>query len=77
MSNTKELIECPFCGEGDFDKIGLKIHLIVYCEKYSNTPMEDPPKNDDGDYIDSRDPRVACELKYIGGPTRGGGRGRR
>ena len=31
-------ISCPFCGEKDFDKIGLKHHLINgYCEEYLNT----------------------------------------
>ena len=28
---------CPFCGERDFDLIGLKHHLINYCESYFNT----------------------------------------
>ena len=37
----KKIIECPFCGEDDFDKIGLKIHLTRYCEEYDATPMED------------------------------------
>lgn len=34
-------IVCPFCGDSDFDHIGLKIHL-TYCEKYANTPYSDP-----------------------------------
>ena len=46
MRDTK-MIKCPFCGEDDFDKIGLKIHLVLYCETYANTPMQDP-KDDDG-----------------------------
>jgi len=29
---------CPFCGEKDFDKIGLKFHLINYCKEYDNIP---------------------------------------
>jgi len=37
-----EEITCPFCGETDFDKIGLKIHLTCWCELYRNTPMHDP-----------------------------------
>ncbi len=49
MSETKTLIECPFCGEDDFDKIGLKIHLAFHCNEYLNTPMQDPPRNDDDD----------------------------
>jgi hypothetical protein len=31
---SEDLI-CPFCGETDFDEIGLKHHLIEYCEKYN------------------------------------------
>jgi len=30
-----ENIVCPFCGEKDFDKIGLKTHLIEFCEEYT------------------------------------------
>lgn len=29
-------IVCPFCGEDDFDKEGLKYHLGKYCEEYAN-----------------------------------------
>lgn len=29
-----EYIKCPFCGEDDFDLIGLKNHLEKYCQKY-------------------------------------------
>ncbi len=32
-----ENIICPFCGEEDFDLIGLKYHLRFYCEEYFNT----------------------------------------
>lgn len=28
---------CPFCGEKDFDAIGLKSHLQRDCEAYANT----------------------------------------
>ena len=28
---------CPFCGEGLFDKPGLKYHLENYCNVYSST----------------------------------------
>jgi len=28
------MIECPFCGEDDFDEIGLKFHLIHHCDAY-------------------------------------------
>ena len=27
-------IQCPFCGEGDFDLVGLKYHLERYCRDY-------------------------------------------
>ena len=27
---------CPFCGEDDFDKPGLKYHIETYCEQYKN-----------------------------------------
>ena len=27
-------IECPFCGETGFDRVGLKGHLEHDCEKY-------------------------------------------
>ena len=33
MSN----IICPFCGEEDFDLIGLKHHLQNHCEEYAAT----------------------------------------
>lgn len=27
---------CPFCGEDDFDSVGLKIHLTLgYCERFN------------------------------------------
>ena len=34
-------IDCPFCNEHDFDKIGLKYHLSNYCTEYKNTPDND------------------------------------
>ena len=31
-------LHCPFCNEqGDFDAIGLKYHLEVYCTEFQNT----------------------------------------
>lgn len=28
-------IRCPFCGENDFDKYGLKYHLMVFgCDEF-------------------------------------------
>jgi len=32
-----KLLQCPFCGDDDFDKIGLKHHLNNYCTEYDNT----------------------------------------
>ena len=25
---------CPFCGEAGFDRIGLRLHLIKWCEEF-------------------------------------------
>ena len=34
--NEKSEIYCPFCGEGDFDRIGLKHHLDTgWCNEYN------------------------------------------
>jgi hypothetical protein len=32
------MIACPFCGETDFDLIGLKSHLLNHCEEFDQTP---------------------------------------
>ena len=33
-----DLVDCPFCGESDFDLVGLKSHLQNGdCEGYENT----------------------------------------
>jgi len=32
-----EMVVCPFCGEEDFDLIGLKSHLLNDCENFINT----------------------------------------
>ncbi len=38
-----DLISCPFCGEKDFDLIGLKIHIYTgYCEKYDKINIQKP-----------------------------------
>ena len=43
QESINEDIICPFCGEKDFDLIGLKYHLKWYCEVYSNTEdLHDP-----------------------------------
>ena len=37
------LKRCPFCGEKDFDRLGLKIHFIRgYCDEYEKL-TEFPP----------------------------------
>ncbi|KKN28550.1 hypothetical protein LCGC14_0853170 [marine sediment metagenome] len=38
MGNEDSLV-CPFCGDDGFDLIGLKDHLIVYCEIYDEVPQ--------------------------------------
>lgn len=38
-----DTIRCPFCGEPDFDAIGLKNHFLRrWCEVFNDTPTEDP-----------------------------------
>ncbi len=44
MSKEKELNEedersCPFCGDDDYDAVGLKMHLVRgNCEVFNETP---------------------------------------
>ena len=39
IQNFEEVI-CPFCIEGDFDLVGLKIHFIRgYCDVFNNTDI--------------------------------------
>jgi len=35
--NKKAEIICPFCGEDDFDLIGLKHHLLNFCDEFRET----------------------------------------
>jgi len=38
LAGEKSGLNCPFCKEqGDFDAIGLKYHLEVYCTEFQNT----------------------------------------
>lgn len=38
--DKKTNLTCPFCGETDFDKVGLKIHIINgWCEEFENTEV--------------------------------------
>jgi hypothetical protein len=40
---TEPTLSCPFCGEDDFDLIGLKMHLIRgWCEAFDNLKL--PPR---------------------------------
>jgi hypothetical protein len=39
-----DLLTCPFCKEEDFDLIGLKYHLLSYCEVFESTPLSHPSK---------------------------------
>ncbi len=39
MTEEKPNVSCPFCGEEDFDLIGLKYHLTNYCEVYKETEV--------------------------------------
>ncbi len=32
-------IICPFCGEDDFDLIGLKMHLSLWCDRHDKTEV--------------------------------------
>lgn len=36
-------MECPFCGERDFDLVGLKGHLLNTCEEFdkTETPLQE------------------------------------
>ena len=36
-------LTCPFCSEGDFDAVGLKIHLTAgYCDAYNRVSVDVP-----------------------------------
>jgi hypothetical protein len=38
---------CPFCGEGDFDLVGLKMHLLRgWCDKLNETSIDVPRTRD-------------------------------
>jgi hypothetical protein len=34
-------IVCPFCGEDDFDQIGLRLHLFRWCEGFEAASNDD------------------------------------
>ena len=33
-ADSKESITCPLCHEEDYDKVGLKAHLELFCDEY-------------------------------------------
>lgn len=33
---TDELVKCPFCEEKGFDAVGLKSHLLRWCEEFEH-----------------------------------------
>lgn len=35
--NPDDLLDCPFCGEREFDAIGLKDHLLTNCSVFAET----------------------------------------
>lgn len=37
---TMTMYCCPFCGEDDFDLIGLKLHLLRWCKKFDDLQTE-------------------------------------
>lgn len=37
--STDSGITCPFCGDSDFDLIGLKYHLSNYCKVFQDTEV--------------------------------------
>ena len=39
MNNLKRIMKCPFCGEDDFDLVGLKYHILNYCKVYDEVKM--------------------------------------
>ena len=43
-----DYVKCPFCGDDDFDLIGLKIHLYLHCKVFDVTPTTDAPESDEG-----------------------------
>jgi hypothetical protein len=42
MEQMDQDIICPFCGEKDFDLVGLKIHIVMgWCDVYNLTELKD------------------------------------
>jgi hypothetical protein len=35
------MLACPFCGEAEFDAVGLKIHLLAgHCNEFDAVPVD-------------------------------------
>lgn len=48
MEGIEILRSCPFCQEGEFDLLGLKIHLSLgYCDVYKDLNISGHPCWDD------------------------------
>ena len=42
-ADMTQYVQCPWCGEDDFDLVGLMIHLEQgWCDAYDATTIEDP-----------------------------------
>jgi hypothetical protein len=50
MLDRNFTIVCPFCGDTDFDKVGLKRHLLMWCQEYEATPPEDEDEPEECDH---------------------------
>lgn len=62
-----EELTCPFCKENDFDAIGLKRHLLQYCEAYFSTPLNFPSAPKDVPDTHSSDCATHNEPAYPNG----------
>ncbi len=61
-------ITCPFCGEIDFDKIGLKDHLERFCNEYQDTisPFEERELALKLKYTTQKYCPDSCDSLYVG-----------
>ena len=48
-------VVCPFCGEGNFDIVGLKTHLVRgWCDKFNETSLDVPHTREANPMVDTR-----------------------
>ena len=41
-SPVQDVVRCPFCGDGDFDLIGLKLHISRgWCQQFEDMETSD------------------------------------